>query len=363
MFEFLIKVTVITMKQLVATARGKLSFLDYDDKPIKEDEVYVKVLYASPKHGSEIADFTGTSPFIKEKYDSEWQLFLPRQKDEQTGVVFGEWNVGNMIVGQITQKGNHVTEYEIGDVVCTYGGIRETHIVKAINNHRLLKVPKNSSWQNAVCYDPAQFALGGIRDGNVRPGDHVAIFGLGAIGQLAVQIAKHIGATVIAIDPIKVRRDIAAKHGAPFNINPLEVDTGFEIKKLTDKKGVDVIIETSGSKEALQHSLRGLAYGGTISYVAWSKEFGAGLDLGREAHYNNAKIIFSRIASEPFPDHPRWNRKRIEKTVWQMLTTGYLDCTDIIQPIVNFEEAAEAYTINVDQHPERSIKLGIRFNV
>lgn len=349
------------MKQLVAISPRTLSFLDYEDRDLNDDEVYVKVLFASPKHGSEIADFRGTSPFIKEKYDIESQLFLPRETGEQTGVAFGEWNVGNMIVGDITAKGKDVNDYEIGERVCTYGGIRETHIIKATGNHRLLKLPKNVSWQNAVCYDPAQFALGGVRDGNVRPGDYVAVFGLGAIGQLAVQMAKHIGATVIGIDPIKMRCDIAAKHGADFTINPIDTDAGLKIKELTNKKGVDVIIETSGSKEALQHSLRGLAYGGTISYVAWAKEFGAGLDLGREAHYNNAKIIFSRVASEPFPDHPRWNRKRIEQTVWQMLTSGYLNCIDIIQPVVSFEDAAEAYSINVDQHPERSIKLGIEF--
>lgn len=349
------------MKQLVAIAPSTLSFLDYKDRALNNDEIYVKVLYASPKHGSEIVDFRGTTPFIKEKYDNEWQLLLPRKTGEAAGVAFGEWNVGNMIVGEITAKGKDVQDYEIGDRVCTYGGIRETHIVKAIGNHRLLKLPQNVSWQNALCYDPAQFALGGIRDGNVRPGDFVAVFGLGAIGQLAVQMAKHIGAMVIAIDPIKMRCDIAAKYGADFTINSMDSDTGLKIKEYTGKKGVDVIIETSGSKEALQHSLRGLAYGGTISYVAWAKEFGAGLDLGREAHYNNAKIVFSRVASEPSPDYPRWNRQRIEQTVWQMLTSGYLDGIHVIQPVVSFEDAVAAYSINVDQHPERSIKLGIEF--
>lgn len=44
--------------------------------------------------------------------------------------------------------------------------------------------------ENAVCYDPAQFALGGIREAHVRAGDAVAIFGLGAIGQIAIQLAK-----------------------------------------------------------------------------------------------------------------------------------------------------------------------------
>lgn len=350
------------MKQLVATSPRVLSFLDYEDRPLNDDEVRVKVLYASPKHGSEIADFRGTSPFLKEKYDNEWQLFLPREANEQRGIVFGEWNVGNMVVGKITEAGKDVKDYEPGEMICTYGGIRETHIVKAVSNHRLLKLPKDALWQNAVCYDPAQFALGGIRDGNVRPGDYVAVFGLGAIGQLAVQMAKHIGATVVGIDPIDMRRQIASRHGADFTLNPLEGDTGLEIKKLSEKKGMDVIIETSGNKDALQHSLRGLAYGGTISYVAWSKEFNAGLDFGREAHYNNAKIVFSRVASEPFPDHPRWDRRRIEKTVWQMLMCGYLNCLDIIQPIVSFKEADEAYAIHIDQHPEGSIKLGIRFD-
>ncbi len=350
------------MKQLVATAPRTLEFLEYDDRKIDAKEILVKVLYASPKHGSEIADFRGLSPFIKEDYNSEWKLFLPRERGDEGGVAFGKWNVGNMIVGEISEKGKEVQGFEVGDLVCTYGGIRETHIVNTENNHRLHKLPKNVSWQNAVCYDPAQFALGGIRDGNVRPGDFVAVFGLGAIGQIAVQIAKNLGASlVIAIDPIEMRRNIALKHGADHVLDPTQTDVGLELKKHSNKNGMDVIIETSGSKEALQASFRGLGYGGIISYVAWPKEFGAGLNLGREAHYNNANIIFSRVASEPLPGYPRWNRKRIEETVWQFIVSGYINCVDIINPVVPFSEAAQAYSINVDQNPERSIKLGIEF--
>src|SRR5215203_6886258 len=274
------------MKQLVATAPRTLEFLEYDDRKIDAKEILVKVLYASPKHGSEIADFRGLSPFIKEDYNSEWKLFLPRERGDEGGVAFGKWNVGNMIVGEISEKGKDVQGFEVGDVVSTYGGIRETHIINTENNHRVHKLPENVSWQNAVCYDPAQFALGGIRDGNVRPGDFVAVFGLGAIGQIAVQIVRKMGScVVIAIDPIAMRREIALKHGADYALNPLQNDIGLKLKELTDKKGMDVIIETSGSKDALQSSLRGLGYGGTISYVAWAKEFSPGLNFGREAHY------------------------------------------------------------------------------
>lgn len=351
------------MKQLVATAPRQLQLMDYDDRAIEAQEVRVQVQYASPKHGSELADFRGLSPFITENYDAQWQAFLPKAGGEAAGVAFGRWNVGNMIVGRISELGDAVTGFALGDLVCTYSGIRETAIVNAANNHRLLKIKEGVPWQTALCFDPAQFALGGIRDGGVLPGDFVAVSGLGAIGQLAVQIAKKMGAAlVVAIDPIAMRRDVALQGGADYGLDPLQDDVGLELKKLSGKTGMDVIIETSGSKEALQASLRGLAYGGTISYLAWPKEFGAGLNLGREAHYNNAKIVFSRVASEPLPQYPRWNRRRIEATVWKYITEGFINGERIIYPVVPFLEAAEAYSLTVDQHPERSIKLGVEFS-
>jgi threonine dehydrogenase-like Zn-dependent dehydrogenase len=349
-------------KQLVAIAPREAALLPYEDRAILPHEVRVKVQYASPKHGSELADFRGETPFLDEQYDPEWQLFLPRDPAEAKGVKFGEWNLGNQWVGVITEVGKDVTEYQLGDVVCSYGGIRETHIVNAVNNYRLRKVPDGMSWKNAVCYDPAQFALGGIRDAHVRPGDRVAVIGLGAIGQIAAQIAKKCGASYVAVvDPIAIRRDVALQAGADEAFDSLTQDVGLELKKATGKMGVDVIIETSANVHALQSALRGLAYGGTIAYVGWAKEFKGGLHLGREAHFNNAKIVFSRAASEPNPDYPRWNRRRIEDVCWQMLSNGTIDCEHIVSPVVPFEQAAEAYCEFVDRHPEKSIKLGVTF--
>lgn len=143
--------------------------------------------------------------------------------------------------------------------------------------------------------------------------------------------------------------------------NPIGTDVGKEIKTLTGKQGADVIIETSGYADALQSALRGLAYGGTISYVAFAKPFAEGFNLGREAHFNNAKIVFSRACSEPNPDYPRWSRKRIEETCWELLMNGYLNCEDLIDPVVTFANSPESYMQYVDQHPEQSIKMGVTF--
>ncbi len=350
------------MKKLVAIAPREAGLLDYEDRPIESHEIKAKVLFAAPKHGTEIVDFRGKSPFIDENYDPEWQMFRPRDESEKRGIVFGEFELGNMWVGEIIELGDQVTEYEIGDIVCSYGPIKETQIANAVNNYKLRKLPKNASYKNAVCYDPAQFALAGVRDANVRAGDFVAVIGLGAIGQIAVQLAKKAGASkVIAIDVIESRCDIALKYGADIALNPTQCDVGLELKKITNKQGVDSVIETSGHGKALESALRGLAYGGTIAYVAFAKPFDAGFNLGREAHFNYGKIIFSRACSEPNPEYPRWNRKRIEDTCWELLMNGYLNCEEIIYPVVPFADSAESYCKYVDQQPELSIKMGVAF--
>lgn len=351
-------------KQLIAAAPRKADITTYEDRELKPNEVKVKVEYASPKHGSELAGFRGESPHTADYFDEdEWRLFLPREpQDISTDGGFGRWNLGNQWVGVITEAGADVTEYSVGDRVSGYGGIRETHIVNAVNNYYLKKVSDGMSWKSAVCFDPAQFALGGIRDAHVRAGDRVAVFGLGAIGQLAAQMAKLAGASWVAVvDPIEKRRDVAMRNGADAAFDPINEDVGLALKRATDKLGVDVIIETSASEFALQQSLRGLAYGGTIAFVGWARAFKGGLDLGREAHFNNAKIVFSRACSEPNPDYPRWSWRRIEDVVWEMLSSNRIDCEEIINPVVPFEQSAEGYEQNVDRYPERSIKLGVNF--
>lgn len=350
------------MKKLVATAPRVAELKEYEDRTIKSNEVKVKVEFASPKHGTELSDFRGTTPFVDGKFDDEWRIFRKRDDDEPRGIVFGDLPIGNMFVGTIIEAGSDVTDYSIGDRVCSYGPIKETQIVNAVNNYKLRKMTKEASFKNAVCYDPAQFAMAAIRDANVRPGDNVVVIGLGAIGLIALQFASKIGAaTVIGVDPIAKRRDVAAKLGAHYVLDPAKCDAGMEIKRLTNKLGADVIIETSGNVSALQSALKGLAYGGTLAYVAFAKPFPAGLWLGQEAHYNYGKIIFSRACSEPNPEYPRWSRKRIEDVCWTLLMNGYLNCEDIIYPVIPFEESAEGFSEFVDRHPEKSIKLGVTF--
>lgn len=219
------------MKKLVASAPRVAALVEYQDRPVAANEVKIQVAFGAPKHGTEVVDFRAASPFIDEEFNGEWNLFVPRREDAARGIEFGKFQLGNMVVGEVIELGSKVTEYQLGDRVCTYGPLQETVICNGVNNYKLRKMPAGASWKNAVCYDPAQFAMSGVRDGNVRVGDFVVIVGLGAIGQIAVQLAKKAGAAmVIGVDPIAHRGEIAKRHGADVWLNPIGTDIGLEIK-------------------------------------------------------------------------------------------------------------------------------------
>ena len=347
-------------KQLVAVAPRKAALVDYEEPEIGRNQIRVRVEYASPKHGSEVGVFRGEDPFVADLFDEDWRLFLARKKEAARDARNGHGLVlGNQWVGVVVEKGDGVVRFSVGDRVCGYGGIRETQVIDAVDDPFLLLVPEAMPWKSALCLDPAQFALGGIRDGHVRLGDRVAVFGLGAI---AAQMARAAGAAYVAVvDPIQKRRDAAVQAGADAAFDPWREDVGLELKRATNRAGVDSAIETSGSEEALQQALRGLAYGGTIAFVGWARAFSGTLDLGKEAHFNNAVLVFSRASSEPNRDHPRWDRRRIASSCWSMLASGAIDCEKIIDPVVSFDEAPGAYEEYVDRNPQKIVKLGIAF--
>lgn len=349
-------------KKLVVVAPRRAALIDYEEPPMRSDTVRVRVEHASPKHGTELAMFRGEDPFAADLFDEDWRLFRKREPAAHETNGNEKPVLGNQWVGVIEERGSAVQDFRVGERICGYGGIQETQLVKAVNNPYLHRVPERMSWKNALCLDPAQFALGGVRDSQARMGDRVAVFGLGAIGAIAAQMAKASGASYVAVvDPIAKRRQAALEAGADAAFDPTSQDAGLELKRATNKAGVDATIETSGNEQALQQALRGARYGGTIAFVGWARAFDGSLNLGKEAHFNNASIVFSRASSEPNRDHPRWDRNRVTESCWTMLTSGLIDCENIIAPVVSFEESSEAYGEFVDRKPHESIKLGVTF--
>ena len=343
------------LKEVVSTKHREAFLREYTDSPLEAGQVRIGVDFASAKHGTEFVAFRGMDPHLDNRFDGELQLFLPDLKAKDALFFM---RPGNMYVGKVTELGKEVKNLRTGDRVAWYGSLRQTQTAHADS---VLVMPERMTWKEAVCYDPAHFALGGIRDGQVRLGDCVVIFGLGAIGMLAAQMAKLAGASlVIVCDPIEKRRTAAVENGADIAIDSANEDAGLKIKEMTCKRGADVIIETSGSYQALQAAIRGIAYSCNIAVVGWYHECRGGLDFGREAHFNRPNLIFSRACSEPNPLYPNWDFKRLQDACWDMLARGLLKCENIVDPVVPFEESAKAY-MAIEQNPVDSIKLGVSF--
>ena len=322
-------------KELVASAPRQPVLRDYEDGPLPADSVRVQVEFGAPKRGTEMTMYYGLR-----------------------GAGFPQ-GLGNMCVGKVSEIGSEVEGVEIGERVAGYGHLKETH---TWNAQRILKMNERMTWKEAICYDPAHFALAAVRDGQVRVGDRVAVFGLGALGLMSQQFAKIAGADFVAVvDPIEGRRAVAEKTGADLVLDPTACNVGEALKEATGGLGVDVAIETSANYHALDDAIRSVAFEGTVVVVGWAKECKGGLDLGAVAHFNIPNLIFARANSDPNRDHPRWSFGRIIDTCWKWLSEGRFDCEDIVAPVVPFADAAAAYE-EMDNHPERSVKLGVSFS-
>ena len=338
-------------RALIAPAAEQVAFQEYESPLLAEGQVRVKSLYAAAKHGTEMSQFKGYAG-PRGRYDSERRIFDYQGEGVQYPVP-----LGNMGVGEVVELGPGVTQLKEGDRVFAYGPFREEHVWPETARG----LPADVPWQAAVCLDPADFALGAVRDGHVRIGDAVAVSGLGAIGLIAIQFCRLAGAhPIIALDPLANRREVARACGADLVLDPTQCDAGVEIKKATANRGADVIIDYSGHPAAMQQALRGVAYRGTIVAGAYPAAWTTGLDLGAEAHMNRPHIVFSRANSEPNPDHPNWDNARIYDVCWRMLAAGQVDCLPIVQPIVSFDDLLDAYP-QIATQPEANIKLGVQF--
>ncbi len=123
-----------------------------------------------------------------------------------------------------------------------------------------------SDEQVLMCPDIMSTGLSGAERANIRIGDTVAVFAQGPIGLCATAGAKLSGATtVIGVDRLANRLDIARRMGADHVIDSSHKDPVEEIMRLTGGRGVDVAIEALGTQATFEACMRVLRPGGTLS--------------------------------------------------------------------------------------------------
>jgi threonine dehydrogenase-like Zn-dependent dehydrogenase len=358
-------------RELVLAAPGRVELREYSEPALGPGQLRIRTRFAAPKHGTESHAFRGDPTLAERIFDPEYRMFLPAPERR---ALFPR-AVGNMAVGEVVEVARGVRGFAPGDAVYGHLPIRETHTVdpaalrgksvplwSGARESRIHHLPEGMSPQQAVLLDPAHFALAAVRDAQVRIGERVAVFGLGAVGLLALQMARLSGAeAVFAVDPLASRRRMAERFGADMAYDPAACDAAYEIKRATGKQGVDVAIEASGAYRALHEAIRAVHYSGLVVTVSFYHGGGAELRLGEEWHHTRVTVRSSMpVWGNPSRDHPLWDDERVELTALSLMQRNRLSTEGIVGPVVPLEQAAEAYREALE-HPESSIKLGVTF--
>jgi NADPH:quinone reductase-like Zn-dependent oxidoreductase len=135
-----------------------------------------------------------------------------------------------------------------------------------------------------------------VQRANVRPGETVLVHAAGSgVGVAAVQIAKLLGARVIATAGSDAKLEKAKALGADEVVNYETQDFVQEVRRLTDKKGVEVVFEHVG-KKTWEKSILAAAIGGRITTVGATTGFDPLTDL-RHVFFRQISILGSTMGT------------------------------------------------------------------
>ena len=177
--------------------------------------------------------------------------------------------VGYQAGGEIIEVGSEVEHLRVGQKVTT---------VFNLGSHAALRaVPARNAWPVPAGYDiklasaiPVPFGTADdclFEFGHLKAGETVLVqAGASGVGVAAIQLAKRAGATVLATASSDERLERLKPLGLDHAINYRRDDVAKSVMKLTNKKGVDLVVDPVGGA-TLQSSIMSLAYRGRISMV------------------------------------------------------------------------------------------------
>ncbi len=198
--------------------------------------------------------------------------------------------LGHEVAGMVEKVGAEVSGFHPGDRVCVHylvtcgecaycrqgseqfcasgamigkdrdGGYAEFIVLPA---RSLFPLPEEIPFkQAAIMMCSSATSLHALNKARLKPGESVAVFGVGGLGASAIQLAKALGAGAIyAVDIRASKLEMASRLGA-VPVNAAQEQPVERIKRLTGGRGVDVALELIGLPVTMQQAVRSLAIRG-----------------------------------------------------------------------------------------------------
>jgi L-iditol 2-dehydrogenase len=134
-----------------------------------------------------------------------------------------------------------------------------------VDANNVIHIPDEVSYEEAAMTDPASVALHAVGKAGVMAGQTVAVFGLGAIGFIAIQWLLSLGCgRVIAVDIIDSKLELARNLGATLCINGKTEDAVRAIMEYTGGQGADACIEIAGAGISQTNAINSVRKLGTV---------------------------------------------------------------------------------------------------
>jgi threonine dehydrogenase-like Zn-dependent dehydrogenase len=142
-----------------------------------------------------------------------------------------------------------------------------------LDERSLVPLPEGLSMRDAALAEPLAVALHGITRSRLVDGDRALVIGAGPIGALTIAALVARGVTALAVEPAPSRAELAARLGAERVLHPdeLQLFPPWEPERISDL-AVDVVLECSGKKVAIEAGFNQLRRGGRLVMV------GAGIE-------------------------------------------------------------------------------------
>jgi 2-desacetyl-2-hydroxyethyl bacteriochlorophyllide A dehydrogenase len=260
-------------------------------------------------------------------------------------------------VGRIVALGEDVKDYAVGDVVLSLGN-HASHVTVSAAPPSLAPVPDSVPPEEASFGVLGSVSLHGVRRARVELGEHVAVTGMGLVGQLALQLVAHTGCeSLLAADLSDFRLHIAASLGATQTVNPQTGDFAQVVHHATGGRGLDCVIEASGYPDPLPLLFDLARIGGRVILLGsiWHRK--VEIDF-MPFHLKELTLVGVHQPKCPTTETPYfpWTQPYNRRQVLKMIGDGRLKVRPLITHILPFTEVAEAYRL---LRHERDKALGI----
>lgn len=179
---------------------------------------------------------------------------------------------GNEAAGIVTAIGKDVTRFAVGDRIV--GALRGGAFAEksVVEEDMAIPLPASLNFEQGAAYSIAYgTSYHALKQGaNLQPGETVLVLGAaGGVGNTAVEIAKAMGARVIAAASTDEKLAFAKEAGADDAINYYDLPLKETVKELTGGKGVDVVYDPVGG-ELSEQALRATGWHGRYLVVGFA---------------------------------------------------------------------------------------------